>query len=83
MDQAGDPARESEALRRRIATLKAAILRINARFDLHTALNEVVDSARALTGARRGVIASVDQAGAPRDFVCSGPTPQERQELLA
>ena len=40
----------------RIATLNAAILRINTSLDLDTVLHEVVDSARGLTGARYGVI---------------------------
>ena len=45
--------------------------------------NEVVASACGLTGARYGVIATVDEAGAPQDFVFSGVTPEEQQELLA
>ena len=83
MAEPGDLKRENEALRRRIATLNAAILRINASLDLDTVLDEVVESARALTGARWGVIATVDEAGAPLDFVFSGFTPEERQDLLA
>ena len=82
MAEPDDLRRENEALRRRIATLNAAILRINASLDLDTVLGEVVGSARALTGARWGVIATVDEAGAPLDFVFSGFTPEERQELL-
>lgn len=34
-----------------------------------------------LTGVRNGVIAAIDEEGAPRDFVCSGFTPQEQREL--
>ena len=75
--------RENEALRQRIATLNSAILRINASLDLDTVLSEVVESARALTGARWGVIATVDEAGVPGDFAFSGFTPEERQELVA
>ena len=45
-------AAENEALRARISALSAASLRINASLDLETVLNEVVESARALTGAR-------------------------------
>ena len=83
MAQPGDLKRENDALRRRVATLNAAILRINASLELDTVLEEVVGSARALTGARWGVIATVDEAGAPLDFVFSGFTPEERQGLLA
>ena len=75
--------REIRAPRRRIATLNAAILRINASLDLDTVLGEVVESARALTGACWGVIATVDEEGAPLDFVFSGLTPEEERELLA
>ena len=78
-----DEQREIEALRERISTLSAAILRISASLDLDTVLGEVVESARALTGARYGVITTVDEAGAPQDFVASGFTPEEQQELAA
>ena len=81
MSESDDLKRANEALRRRIATLNAAILRINASLDLDTVLNEVVESARALTGAHWGVIATVDEAGAPLDFVFSGFTPEEQREL--
>ena len=81
--QIDDLRRENEALRQRIATLNAAILRINASLDLDTVLGEVMDSARALTGARWGVIATVDEAGAPRNFMFSGFEPEEERELIA
>ena len=42
-------AAENEALRARISALSAASLRISASLDLETVLNEVVDSARALS----------------------------------
>ena len=83
MTDSGDPRRENEALRERISTLTAAILRISATLDLDTVLAEVVESARGLTGARYGVIVTVDEAGTPADFVFSGVTPEEQQELLA
>ena len=81
MAQSDDLKRENEALRARIATLNAAILRINASLDLDTVLKEVVESAQALTGARWGVIATVDEAGTPLDFVFSGFTPEEQHAL--
>ena len=82
MAKSDDLKRENDALRKRIAMLNAAILRINASLDLDTVLEEVVESARALTGARWGVIATVDEAGAPLDFVFSGFTAEERLDLL-
>ena len=72
-----DTPRESGSAARD-ATLTAAILRIGASLDLDTVLREVVDSARALTGAAYGVIATVDEAGQPRDFVTSGMSDEQR-----
>ena len=45
-------------------------------------LNEVVESARALTGARYGAIATIDEAGVPQDFVTSGFTADEHRKLV-
>ena len=73
--------RENEALRGRIARLNEAILRINGSLDLSTVLQQVVDSARALTGARCGVITTIDEDGQPRDFVSSGIAPGEHRQL--
>ena len=80
----GFPRRETgnQALRERISTLNAAILRISATLDLDTVLSEVVEGARGLSGARYGVIATVDEAGEPADSVFSGFTPEEQQEFL-
>ena len=74
-----DPA--NRAPRERRSALTDAVLRINASLDLDAVLGEVMDSARGLTGARYGVIATVDEAGAPQDFVFSGFTPEEEREL--
>ena len=64
-----------EMLEARISKLCAAVLRINASLDLETVLREIVDSARALTGARYGLIVTVDDAAQPQDFVTAGLTP--------
>ena len=74
--------REVEALRARISALSAASLRISASLDLDTVLNEVVESARALTGARYGAIATIDGKGEPQDFVTSGLTEEEHRQLM-
>ena len=70
-----------DALQERVARLSAAVLRINASLDLDTVLHEVVDSACALTGARLGVITTVDDAGSIRECVHSGFTAEERRQL--
>ena len=76
-----DLRRQFEALQERVSRLSAAILRFSASLDLDTVLQEVVDSARTLTGARYGLIVTVDETGEPEDFVTSGFTPEEREEL--
>ena len=81
MNDAVSTTRENEALRERFSRLSAAILRINASLDVATVLQEVVDSARALTGARYGIIAAVGDAGEVQDFVASGFTLDEQSQL--
>ena len=74
--------REIAALRERISALSAASLRISASLDLETVLREVVESARSLTGARFGAIATIDEAGAPQDFVTSGFTEEQHRAMV-
>ena len=81
MTSAGELRRENQALRDRISRLSAAVLRISASLDLDTVLREVVESARALSGARAGVITTLDGQGRARDFVSSGITPEEHRRL--
>ena len=74
--------RENEALRDRNARLIGAILRISASLDVDTVLHEIVDSARALTSARHGVITTIDERGGVQDFVTSGLPPEERRQMV-
>ena len=76
------PDAPADAPRDAIPGLSAAVLRIGASLDLQTVLQEVADSARALTGARCGVIAAVDASGAVEEFATSGLTPAEQRELI-
>ena len=80
---ADEPQQELEALRERITALGTAILRISATLDVTTVLQEIVDSARALTGARFGLITTIDGAGGVQDFVSSGFTPEEHAAFMA
>ena len=66
----------------RIARLSAAILRISQSLDPPTVLEDVVESARGLTGARLGVIMTFDERGEVRDFVTSGLSPEERRAVV-
>ena len=81
MSDSDDLRREIALLRERVSRLSAASLRISASLDVDTVLREVVESARALTGARYGVIATIDEAGRPEDFVTSGLTPDEARQM--
>ena len=67
----------------RASRLSAAILRINRSLDLATVFDEVVDSGRALTGARAGMITTIDERGELRDIVLRGLSPEEHREMLA
>ena len=75
-------ARENEALRERMAVLCAAMLRITGTLDLRTVLQEIVDSARILSQAAYGVMATIDAQGQPTNFVVSGFTDEERQRMV-
>ncbi len=72
-----------ESLQERISTLIAALLRISSSLDLQTVLTEVVDSACGLTGARYGVIVTVDEAGDIEEFITSGFTLEEKEQMAA
>ena len=69
-------------LRDRLSRLSQASLRINESLDLDTVLQQVVDSACSLTGARYGGITTLDESGRLQDVVTSGLTPEEHQALL-
>ena len=75
--------RQIEALQERASRLSAAVVRISSSLDPDTVLQEVVDSARALTGARYGVIVTVDDTGRIEEFVTSGFTPEEKDLMAA
>ena len=72
---------ENAALRERLSSFNAAILRISASLDLDTVLREVVDSARALTGARYAMIATVDEVSEIEEFIASGLSTAERRHM--
>ncbi len=67
----------------RASTLAEAILGISASLEIDTVVRKVVEEARSLTGARLGIIATIDESGAPGEHFFSGYTPEEQRELLA
>ncbi len=60
-----------------------ACLRIASNLDVDAVLQEVIDAARSLTGARYGALMSFDDSGDIRDLVTSGMTPGERRRMGA
>ena len=70
-----------ETLRNRLSKLSEASLRINESLDPDAVLQESLDSARSLTNARYGVIATFDDAGQVEDFLASGLTADESRQL--
>ena len=74
--------RQNRALRERHSRLSRALVRISASLDLDTVLREVVDSARALTGARQGYLTATDEPGRPHRVPTSGVEPDEKPAVL-
>ena len=73
--------RENEMLRERLSKLSEACLRINESLEFKTVMQEVLDSARALTGSRYGVITIFDEERNVQDFLASGMTREQGQQL--
>ena len=67
----------------RISRLCAALGRITASLEPETVLTEVVEGARALTGARYAMITTVDESGGPREVVTSGVSTEEVHSLTS
>ena len=82
LTKADESGTEAPALQDRLSRLSVAVLRISASLDVNTVLNEVVESARALTGAGCGAITTMDASGQLQDFVTSGLTPDEHQRFV-
>ena len=66
-------------LRDRLSRLGQASLRITADLDLDAVLQDTVDEARALTSARYGVLAMLDDSGEVESLLASGLTDDEFQ----
>ena len=82
MQRADDPTGEADAVpRERLSRLSEASLRINESLDFATVLQGVLDSGRALTTARYGVMTLLDDEGGVQDFLSSGLTAAEAGQL--
>ncbi len=73
--------RDFEALRERLSRLSEASLRINESLEFDTVLQGVLDSARSLTAARYGVMTLLDDRGRVQDFLSSGLSSEESEQL--
>ena len=74
--------KEVDDLRHRLSTLSEASVRINQGSDINTVLQDVLDSARALTQARYGVIATMDAEGGLEAVCSSGASKEQHRRLL-
>ena len=81
MDELADRDREIAELRERLSRLSEASRRINESLDFDTVLQEVLDSARSLTGGRYGVMTLTGDSGQIEDFLSSGMTGEETEQL--
>ena len=82
MSEIDELRQDNRALRERLSKLSEASLRSSESLDVNTVLGEVVESARALTGAGAGGIATLDGSGQLEEFVTSGLAPGEHQRFL-
>ena len=81
MSKPDDRDREIADLRERLSRLSQASLRITEDLDFNAVLQGVLDSARSLTGARYGAMTTFDDAGQVQDYLSSGLTSEEDQQL--
>ena len=82
MSQPDERDRRIQELEERLARLSEASLRINESLDFDRVLQEVVDSARALTASRYGAITVRRETGRLSDLIVSGLSSEEHQGLL-
>ena len=73
--------RENERLNQRLGQLSRLSHRICSSLELSVALQDIVDSACDLTGARYGALGVFDESGRIETFVTYGLTDSERERL--
>ena len=64
-----------------LSRFSKACLRITSMLDLDSVLQEIIDSACTLTGARYGALLTFDESGDVRNLITSGITPEERRQV--
>ena len=68
---------EIDSLRTRLSNLSEASRRVSENLDINVVLQEVIDNARNLTGARYGALLTFQPSGGIQDFITSGISPEE------
>ncbi len=81
MDERGERDPEIAELRERLSRLSNASRRINESLDFDTVLQEVLDSARSLTGARYSAMTLTGDPDQVEDFLSSGMTAEEAEKI--
>ncbi len=81
MDRSEQRDQENAMLRERLSRLSEASRRINESLDFDQVLQGVLDSACSLTAARYGVMTLLDEDGQAQDFLSSGTTAQEDEQI--
>ena len=71
----------SETQGSQVSRMAEACIRISQSLDHKDTLQEVIDSARALTGARYGALVAFDEQGAISELFTSGLTAEEQLQL--
>ncbi len=73
--------RENERVNQRLGQLSRLSRRVNSSLELSVALQDIVNSACDLTGARYGALGMFDESGRIETFVTYGLTADERKRL--
>ena len=81
MKPAGQRNTDGNKLGELLTRFSQACLRITSMLDVDSILQEVIDSACALTGARYGALLTFGESGDLGDLITSGITPEERRRL--
>ena len=81
LQEADELKSEIDSLRTRLLSMSEASLRITGSLDLEKVLQEVVDSARSLTGARYGALTVFGDSGRVQELITSGITAPERRKM--
>ncbi len=81
MERQDERDRRIAELQGRLSRLSESSLRISESLDFDTVLQEVVDSARALTASRYAALTVLNNDGQPSDLIVSDLSGEERQGL--